>query len=102
MKCLRLTEIRIPTHAIRNKEAILECNFDLDREELYSVKWYKDGHEFFRFEPKRNPPGQKFNLRGVYVDVSNNSVFNYASTYASSFTHYFIIYRSGFEYARRY
>ncbi|XP_044729307.1 uncharacterized protein LOC123292660 [Chrysoperla carnea] len=70
---LRLLEIRIPTHAVRNNVAILECNFDLDGEELYSVKWYKDGNEFYRYVPKNDPPGQKFPLSGIYVDEQKST-----------------------------
>ena len=28
--------------------AVLQCLYDLEGEELYSVKWYKQGQEFFR------------------------------------------------------
>lgn len=37
---LRLTEVRIPNHTVRNSTARLECHYDMDGEELYSVKWY--------------------------------------------------------------
>ncbi|CAH1173788.1 unnamed protein product [Phaedon cochleariae] len=46
---LHLVDVRIPTHAVRHQSARLECHYDLDGETLYSVKWYKDGHEFYRF-----------------------------------------------------
>lgn len=29
-------------------------------EVLYSVKWYKDGEEFYRFVPKSNPPQNSY------------------------------------------
>lgn len=68
---LRLKELRIPSHAVRNQSAKLECHFDLDGETLYSVKWYKDGNEFYRFVPRDLPPTQTFPLPGITVDVSN-------------------------------
>lgn len=62
--------MKIPQHAVRNQDVPLECKYDLRGETLYSVKWYKDGKEFFRYVPKDNPPAQVFKLPGVVVDVS--------------------------------
>lgn len=39
-------------------------------ETLYSVKWYKDNEEFYRFIPKANPRQQSYKVEGVRVDVS--------------------------------
>ncbi|XP_066901242.1 cell adhesion molecule 2 [Halyomorpha halys] len=72
---LRLTEVRIDKHTVRGNMSRLECKFDLQGESLYSVKWYKDGHEFYRYLPRDSPPGQVFPLNGVRViqDESNES-----------------------------
>lgn len=67
---LRLTEVRIPNHVIRNNTVRLECHFDMNGEALYSVKWYKDGYEFYRYVPRDHPPAQVFDQNGVNVDVS--------------------------------
>lgn len=71
---LTLVEVRIPNHTVRDQSARLECHFDLDGEALYSVKWYKDGNEFYRYIPRDMPPAQVFPLPGVTVDVSTNLV----------------------------
>ncbi|XP_021926689.1 uncharacterized protein LOC110833219 isoform X2 [Zootermopsis nevadensis] len=71
--CLRLNEVRIPMHTVRDLNARLECHFDLEGEALYSVKWYKDGNEFFRFVPRDQPPAQLFPLPGVSVDIHNST-----------------------------
>ncbi|XP_044742188.1 uncharacterized protein LOC123303108 [Chrysoperla carnea] len=71
--CLRLTEVRIPNHTVRDQSARLECHYDLDGEALYSVKWYKDGNEFYRYVPMERPPVQVFQLPGVTVDLHNSS-----------------------------
>lgn len=65
-----MTEVRIPKHIMRYEDAVLGCKYDLDGESLYSVKWYKDGFEFYRYVPRDMPPGQVFPLPGVDVDVS--------------------------------
>ncbi|XP_055297130.1 uncharacterized protein LOC129565858 isoform X2 [Sitodiplosis mosellana] len=70
---LRLTEVRIPNHTVRNSTARLECHFDMDGEDLYSVKWYKDGHEFYRYIPRSMPPALVFELPGINVDIHNST-----------------------------
>ncbi|XP_039284268.1 uncharacterized protein LOC111056050 isoform X2 [Nilaparvata lugens] len=65
---LKLTTLHIEKHTVRGNNSLLECRFDLEGEALYSVKWYKDGHEFFRYIPKDYPSTQTFLLPGVKVD----------------------------------
>ena len=84
-----MTRVTIPAYKIRGENAILECQFDLngktsadinshyssdeqadDSESLYSVKWYKDNEEFYRFVPKANPPQNSYKVDGIRVDVS--------------------------------
>lgn len=67
---LRLVEVRIPNYVVKGSTAQLECLYDLDGETLYSVKWYKDGNEFYRYVPRDLPPAQTFVLPGVSVNVS--------------------------------
>lgn len=61
--------MRIPNHVIRNNTVRLECHFDMNGEALYSVKWYKDGYEFYRYVPRDQPPAQVFDQNGISVDV---------------------------------
>lgn len=68
--CIQLMEVRIPKHIAREESARLECKYDLGQESLYSVKWYKDGNEFYRYVPQDRPSVQIFTLPGVSVDVS--------------------------------
>ncbi|XP_075150419.1 uncharacterized protein LOC142224523 [Haematobia irritans] len=70
---LSMTEVRIPKHIMRHEDAALGCKYDLDGESLYSVKWYKDGFEFYRYVPRDMPPGQVFPLPGVDVDLQNST-----------------------------
>lgn len=68
--CLRLTKIRIPNHTIVNNSAQLACNYELDGEPLYSVKWYKGVSEFYRFVPNDMPQVHVFSLPGINIDVN--------------------------------
>ncbi|XP_055683785.1 uncharacterized protein LOC129790334 [Lutzomyia longipalpis] len=70
---LRLTEVRIPNHIVRDSPARLECHYDLDGEALYSVKWYKDGNEFYRYVPRNMPPAHVFALPGISIDIHNST-----------------------------
>lgn len=67
---LHISEIRVPKHVVTGADAQLECRYDLGGDALYSVKWYKDGNEFYRYVPRDMPPAQVFKLPGVHVVVS--------------------------------
>ncbi|XP_041988230.1 uncharacterized protein LOC121739744 [Aricia agestis] len=69
---LELLELRVPAHVPLGTRASLSCRWQLGPSEvLYSVKWYKDGKEFFRHVPRDIEPRRKFLLPGV--DVENSS-----------------------------
>ena len=55
----------------------LICDYDLGGETLYSVKWYKDDKEFYRYMPQENKTKrtQAFKLPGVNLDVSKPKPF---------------------------
>lgn len=76
----------VPPHEIKGKKVELECQYDLEGDHLYSVKWYKGIKEFFRYVPADNPPIQVFNLPGVSIDVSVNYI--YQCFYIVSYSYY--------------
>ncbi|XP_069700819.1 uncharacterized protein [Periplaneta americana] len=51
-------------------EATLLCLYDMEGEPLYSVKWYRGNHEFYRYMPKESPAGRIFPFEGITVDLS--------------------------------
>jgi len=65
---IRLTEQSIPSHAIRGEDVILECSYDLQGDSLYSVKWYRNGQEFYRHIPTDRPQTVVFRQAGLIVD----------------------------------
>lgn len=67
---LELTELSVPSHANLGHSITLYCWFNLGDASLYSVKWYKDEFEFFRFMPNNKPEMQVFPLAGIMLDVS--------------------------------
>ena len=69
-RCLKLYEVNIPRHVRRGEDTYLACLYDLRGQELYATKWYKDGKEFFRYEPSNPLQKKSFPERGIGVDVS--------------------------------
>ena len=67
---LTLNTIEVPPHKVVGDKAVLICQFDMEGDTLYSVKWYKDDREFYRFVPNDRPRLQVFDTEGIQVDVS--------------------------------
>ena len=66
-----LPESVIPPHALKGHQAVLRCDYDMEGDDLYSVKWYFNQKEFYRFIPSDNPKVTIFNHhKGVKVNVS--------------------------------
>lgn len=59
----------MPPFKQRGESATLSCEYELEGGKLYSVKWYRDHEEFYRFMPKLRPPQRAHSLDGVTVDV---------------------------------
>lgn len=67
-QAIRITEQSIPSNAIRGEDVILECLYDLQGDSLYSVKWYRNGQEFYRHIPTDRPQTVVFRQAGLIVD----------------------------------
>ena len=50
----------------------LRCDYDLAGEPLYSVKWYKDNVEFYRWMPREDPPTRTFPVPGTEVSLAGS------------------------------
>jgi hypothetical protein len=67
---LRLVSLKVPPTADIFEPVTLICEYDLESRNLYSVKWYKDECEFFRYMPDYEPHSQAFPTPGLTLDVS--------------------------------
>ena len=67
---IKLKNVSIPPHAIRGQDVKLECLYDMEGDKLYSIKWYRNGHEFYRYIPTDVPNTAIFDGNGIKVDVS--------------------------------
>lgn len=70
------------------KEVVtLSCTFSMGKDKLHSVKFYKDGREFFRYSPAM--PLMKFNVPGVNIvdrpdDICNRRFCSISLGYLNS------------------
>ncbi|KPI96792.1 Irregular chiasm C-roughest protein [Papilio xuthus] len=72
MLSLKLLELRVPSHVKLGSQPELACHWELGPQDLlYSIKWYKDGQEFFRHVPRDLEPHRKYYLPGVAVNKSD-------------------------------
>ncbi|XP_072949888.1 uncharacterized protein [Epargyreus clarus] len=71
-----LRDVRLlvePAVVIRGRTAALICSRDMQGAPLYSVKWYRGNHEFFRYTPMEEPDTRVFGLPGIYVDMNRSN-----------------------------
>ncbi|GFR25387.1 ig-like domain-containing protein [Trichonephila clavata] len=76
---LKFVQLDIPGALHSGESTWLKCQYELGEDELYSVKWYKNNVEFFRYLPSDMPAGQNYELLGVYVDVSHVPLDNFST-----------------------
>ncbi|CAL7941225.1 unnamed protein product [Xylocopa violacea] len=65
---LKLRRIIVPPYTLRGESALLECRYDLEKDKLYSISWYKDDEEFYRYVPRGEPTKHSYRVEDVKVD----------------------------------
>lgn len=88
---LRLNGISVPTHVQVGGNATLICDFDMESDSLYSVKWYKNDREFYRFVPNEYPKKQDFPAHGIHVNVSKTYCDFKLTKVPGSFYYYVLV-----------
>ncbi|XP_026333517.1 uncharacterized protein LOC113240433 [Hyposmocoma kahamanoa] len=71
-----LRDVRLlvePTTIIRGGTAALICSRDMQNAPLYTVKWYRGNHEFYRYTPMEDPDTRVFTIPGIYVDTNRSN-----------------------------
>lgn len=69
---LKGMRLNVPRAVRAGHSVTLGCEYDLEGAQLYSVKWYRENDEFYRYVPKEEPPIRVFPIQGIRVDVSIN------------------------------
>ncbi|XP_062124180.1 uncharacterized protein LOC133837432 isoform X1 [Drosophila sulfurigaster albostrigata] len=64
---LHLSSLSVPRIIDVAQKAKLFCSYEMGNRTLNSVKWYKDGQEFFRYSPLTPPTTNWFPVKGVTI-----------------------------------
>lgn len=68
---LKVTGFRVPPLVLYGSDVDLDCTFTSPgRMKMYSVKWYQNSDEFYRYMFSDQTPVVAFALPGIKVDVS--------------------------------
>ncbi|XP_070502894.1 uncharacterized protein [Chironomus tepperi] len=68
---VHLTDVQIPEFADIRDAVTLSCSYRMGRNKLNSVKWYKDGHEFFRYSPMMDQQILNWTVAGITLYNEN-------------------------------
>ncbi|XP_011264837.1 uncharacterized protein LOC105256539 [Camponotus floridanus] len=70
---LKILRLDVPSIADpRSEKVSLKCEYDLGGKELYSVIWFKDNREIFRYMPRAENPKRAQNITDLYIDLSRS------------------------------
>ncbi|KAK1122699.1 hypothetical protein K0M31_009143 [Melipona bicolor] len=62
--------INVPSVVRSGDTVTLSCHYDLEGLALYSLQWFLEVTEFYRYLPDGDPPYRTFNIDGIHVNVS--------------------------------
>ncbi|XP_047475436.1 uncharacterized protein LOC125029533 [Penaeus chinensis] len=65
---IRITRVKVPPLLKVGDEGDLDCIWETEKDEMYSIKWYQEGHEFYRYTPSSRDPIQIFDPPTLDVD----------------------------------
>ncbi|XP_063587787.1 uncharacterized protein LOC134765039 [Penaeus indicus] len=69
-------DVKVPQPGISGRSAQLECLWSAGAKGFYSVRWYKDGEQFYSFIPQNYPEVKvDHNLPGVTVYLSKSNEY---------------------------
>ncbi|VVC38089.1 Immunoglobulin-like domain,Immunoglobulin-like fold,CD80-like, immunoglobulin C2-set [Cinara cedri] len=68
-EAVKMIGIKVPAFIYIGDSVQLFCDYDMQMDTLYSVTWYKDNEEFYRYVPSSSPLDKhSFNMDGITVD----------------------------------
>ncbi|XP_025018075.1 uncharacterized protein LOC107361825, partial [Tetranychus urticae] len=70
IESIKLRRFGVPGAVANGSSVWLHCDYDLENDSLYSVKWYKNYEEFYGYLPSSNGIQHKvFPQRGINIDL---------------------------------
>ncbi|XP_046972789.1 uncharacterized protein LOC124539435 [Vanessa cardui] len=67
---LKSLQIHVPKAVLTGRDAALMCTYELEGAQLYSIRWYRNMIEFYRYVPKESPATKVFPVAEIKVDVA--------------------------------
>lgn len=67
---LKSLHIHVPKAVLTGDDAELKCSYELEGAQLYSIRWYRNMIEFYRYVPKESPATKVFPVAEIKVDVA--------------------------------
>lgn len=89
---LRDVRVAIPQAVKKGDNALLICNYNMEDDSLYSVKWYKGRREFYRYTPKEPQSIKTFPVAGITVEVKRIDVKKKLTSAFCDFLNFFFSY----------
>jgi len=65
--------VTVPQYGVEGKHAVLYCSYR-SVQPVYSVRWYKNGKEFYSYRPGKLSPITVHSLPGINVDVTQSNI----------------------------
>ncbi|KAI8423701.1 hypothetical protein MSG28_012733 [Choristoneura fumiferana] len=69
---LKSLHIHAPKAVLSGRNAELMCSYELEGAQLYSIRWYRNMIEFYRYVPKESPATKVFPVAEIKVDVAGS------------------------------
>ncbi|XP_061705688.1 uncharacterized protein LOC133516682 [Cydia pomonella] len=69
---LKSLHIHVPKAVLSGTSAELMCTYELEGAQLYSIRWYRNMMEFYRYVPKESPATKVFPVAEIKVDVAGS------------------------------
>ncbi|XP_063394012.1 uncharacterized protein LOC134679095 [Cydia fagiglandana] len=69
---LKSLHIHVPKAVLSGTSAELMCSYELEGAQLYSIRWYRNMMEFYRYVPKESPATKVFPVAEIKVDVAGS------------------------------
>lgn len=69
-EAVQMLGVKVPAYIFMGDSVQLLCDYDMQMDKLYSVTWYKDNEEFYRYVPSSKHLKHSYNMDGITVDVS--------------------------------
>ncbi|GAB6023139.1 hypothetical protein CHUAL_007221 [Chamberlinius hualienensis] len=69
---IKMLKMDVPLNAEVGQTVVMRCLYNMEGTDLYSVKWYKSGAEFFAYLPKDDPKARVYTVPGISVDYEKS------------------------------